>query len=249
MQVPGGGLTMADASVVEASPSRRGRRASGAVAAPTRRELRAAEEAAAAAGVDAAPGPEADSGSDAALATAGTEQPGTLWPVRDKASWGRPLEEQELSQIDVEAVLSSPGPSPRRARAVKQPKTAVPLRVTWGIASGNLYRHVPVVLHVLLVLFVLAACVLFAMSLSSGGTSAPAGGQAAAVLQLDRMSEVTPVPSPETISPAPAVKGTTAGSPVQIDPMMIGAGIGGLSLSVIAVISLLVIRVVRGRRV
>ena len=245
---------MADASVVEASPSRRGRRAS--ASAPTRRELRAAEEQAAAgatpvAGVDVAPEPVPDGNSAAAMTPAEAGQPAdeTLWPVRDKASWGRPLEEQELSQIDVEAVLSSPTHSKRRARTARPPKAAEPLRVTWGIATGNLYRHVPVVLHVLLVIFVLGACVLFAMSLSSGGTAAPAGAPVSAVLELDRMSEVTPAPSPETVSPAPTVQGKTAGSPVEIDPLMIGAGLGGLSLSVLAVVSLFVIRLVRGRRV
>lgn len=173
----------------------------------------------------------------------------TLWPIRDKASWGRPLEEQELSHIDVEAVLSAPAESKRRGRAPKQPKAPRPERVTRAAASGNLYRHIPVVLHILLVVFILGACVLFAMSLNSGGSPAPAAGQVTAVLQLDRMSEVTPAPSPETVTPAPAVQGQTAGSPVEIDPMLIGAGIGGLSLSIIAVISLLVIRLVRGRRV
>ncbi|HEX9229882.1 MAG TPA: hypothetical protein VF885_25065 [Arthrobacter sp.] len=247
MPVPGGGLTMADAPVAEAPASRRGRRSSASVEAP----LRAAEEEAAAAGNPPVAGTDAAAGPvPAAAAGQPDEAPAEeLWPVRDKASWGRPLEEQELSQIDVEAVLTAPAKSKRRGRPARQPKAAATLRVTWGIASGNLYRHFPVVLHVLLVVFVLGACVLFAMSLNTGGTSAPASGQVSAVLQLDRMSEVTPAPSPQTVSPAPSGQGKTAGSPVEIDPMMIGAGIGGLSLSVVAVISLLVIRLVRNRSV
>lgn len=232
---------MADASAVETPASRRGRRSSASVEAPTRRELRAAEEEAAVAGNPPV------AGTDTAAGQPGEAPAETLWPVRDKASWGRPLEEQELSQIDVEAVLSAPAKSRRRGPSRKQPKAANTLRVTWGIASGNLYRHVPVLLHVLLVVFVLGACVLFAMSLQSGGTSAPASGQVSAVLQLDRTSEVTPAPQP--VSPNPAVQGKTAGSPVEIDPLMIGAGIGGLSLSVLAVISLLIIRLVRNRSV
>jgi hypothetical protein len=255
---------MAETSVAEASPPRRGRRAGASAEVLTRRERRAAEEAAAALAEEAV----------AALA-AGAPAPGpvelpalpaeevipdeTLWPIRDKASWGRPLEDQELSQIDVEAVLTSPPVGARRnsraAKAPKPPKASKAQRVTRGLASGNLYRHVPVVLHVLLVLFVLGACVLFAMSLAAGPTPG-AASQVTAELQLDRMSNVTPAPPAETAAPAPevpastpAAKAQTAGSPMEIDPLLIGAALGGLGLSASAVLALLVIRLTRGRRV
>lgn len=186
----------------------------------------------------------------------------SLWPVRSKASWGRPLEESELSTIDVEAVLESPVTSFRRKNA-KGPK---PVRVTRATASGRQYRSVPVLVHALLITFIAGALVLFAMSLdwtSSRTDSEVPQGQAAGqtvTIQRALTSAATPAPAPTTaaatpaptesappVAPAAPDPSRTAGSPIEVSPMLIGAGIGGLSLSLIAMVGLLIHRLL-GRR-
>lgn len=184
----------------------------------------------------------------------------SLWPVRSKASWGRPLEESELSNIDVEAVLESPVASTKRQK-VKAPK---PVRVTRAAASGRQYRSVPAVVHALLIAFILGACVLFAMSLDwtssrtePGAAGVQVTGQAVTIQRaLTAAATAAPIPtttaaapteSPATAATSAAEPAQTAGSPIEVSPMLIGAGIGGLSLSLFAMIGLLIHRLL-GRR-